>query len=334
MQLTFDDLLNNSINFFEESLSCYSQKKYKYSVINLWAGILLLLKSRLFKEDPILIAEKIEDCIAVKDGESKYSFILPEVEKLKTIDYIQIEKRLTTTKLVSTTFMNYKTKGIFTRIQRMRNTVEHCINSFSQEEMKKMYKETVPFIVEFLYYDLEIKPYNVMKNWYSYSAIKDIKLHDKWKECVEEYIRLHEGNIEVIECNCPECNSIALVVDDVLHCENCGWETKDFYECEKCSELIHSDDERYTKGQHFCKNCISEIEHINEMKEWFFENFESPDEHCVFDSSKDEIIYLNGGPYYAGEELVNQFKNVYTSEEINKAEKDITNTGILEWEKK
>lgn len=44
MKITFESMLENAVDFFNESLICYEHQKYKYAIINLWAGILLLFK--------------------------------------------------------------------------------------------------------------------------------------------------------------------------------------------------------------------------------------------------------------------------------------------------
>lgn len=244
MKITFDGMLDNAVDFFNESLSCYEQQKYKYAIINLWAGILLLFKCKLYQKEPCLIAANYDDCLS-----SDLIFNLPEVENLKkTVDYKQIEDRFRKLELETDIFKKYKQSSVFANIQRMRNTVEHCVNNFSKQDMEKLYSDTVPFIIEYMREDLGLKPYEHLQNWDSFLAIRNIT--NTWQEYVERFLDEnvscdpHNPDTTPI-CECPNCQNTAVLIDGILHCENCGWETSDYYFCSECGELISDGDYNY-----------------------------------------------------------------------------------------
>lgn len=65
MEIKYEDLRDNSISYFEDAIEDYKNKKYKNAVSELWSGILLLLKCKLFIINPILIVEDIFDCLEI-----------------------------------------------------------------------------------------------------------------------------------------------------------------------------------------------------------------------------------------------------------------------------
>lgn len=244
MKITFESMLDNAVDFFNESLNCYEHQKYKYAIINLWAGILLLFKCKLYQKEPCLIVANYDDCLS-----ADLIFTLPEAENLKkTVDFKQIEDRFKKLDLESDIYKKYKQLGVFTNIQRMRNTVEHCINTFSRQNMETLYSETVPFIIEYMHEDLGLKPYDYLQDWDSCLAIKNIT--NTWREYVERFL---DENISsdphsldsTLTCDCPNCQSTAVLIDGIIHCENCGWETSDYYICSECGELIPDGDFNY-----------------------------------------------------------------------------------------
>jgi hypothetical protein len=49
---------------------------------------------------------------------------------------------------------------------------------------------------------------------------------------------------------------------------------------------------------------------IDEMLEWFYENYEDPANGVPYDGREGGYIYTSGGPYDPEEELEKQFPNV------------------------
>ena len=96
--------------------------------------------------------------------------------------------------------------------------------------------------------DLGLKPYDYLQDWDSFLAIKNIT--DTWQEYVEKFldenISSDPRNLDSTPtCECPNCQNTTVLIDGILHCENCGWETDDFYFCSECGELIPDGDFNY-----------------------------------------------------------------------------------------
>ena len=80
MEIRYEDLRDNAISYFEDAIGEYKNKKYKNAVSELWAGILLLLKCKLFKINPILIVKDIFDCLEIS---AKYAIKASKFESSK-----------------------------------------------------------------------------------------------------------------------------------------------------------------------------------------------------------------------------------------------------------
>jgi hypothetical protein len=77
-------------------------------------------------------------------------------------------------------------------------------------------------------------------------------------------------------------------------------------------------------------NAGSEV--IQQMVDWFFENYKDPADGVPYDGGEGGYQYINGGPYKAGEELRENFENV-PEYLIEHAAKQINASG-WEWVKK
>ena len=66
------------------------------------------------------------------------------------------------------------------------------------------------------------------------------------------------------------------------------------------------------------------------MRDWFFQNYEDPQEECPYDSEEGRYIYPWGGPYYAEDVLFNEFDGIIPSNVINELVEELNNEGP-EW---
>jgi hypothetical protein len=80
MEIKYEDLRDNAVSYFEDAIEDYKNKKYKNAVSEFWAGILLLLKCKLFMISPVLIAEDIIDCLEIS---AKYVIKVNKFESSK-----------------------------------------------------------------------------------------------------------------------------------------------------------------------------------------------------------------------------------------------------------
>lgn len=84
----FEYLRDNAISYFEDAVEDYKNKKYKNAVSELWAGILLLLKCKLFIINPILIVEDVFECLEIT---AKYSIKVNKFESSKKSGFSKAE---------------------------------------------------------------------------------------------------------------------------------------------------------------------------------------------------------------------------------------------------
>lgn len=71
---------------------------------------------------------------------------------------------------------------------------------------------------------------------------------------------------------------------------------------------------------------------VNELIDWFNEEYEDPAQHVSYDSGEGGYQYVNGGPYDASEVLSEEYPEIEEGL-ISRAVKLITNEGT-EWVKK
>jgi DNA repair exonuclease SbcCD ATPase subunit len=301
MKITFDNLLNNSVEYFRSSLTEYKKQNYKSAISDLWSGTLLLLKCKLFNIHPVLIVSDILDClkleltcfISVNDIESinnckqfsqadienikqnfgmnyksveeiftackidsenkkkalktfimekRLSFDLdtPDIERdFKTVTLDEIKKRFKQLKEPNEVYKKYEEK--LERIKTARNRLEHYVNDFNSEQLLAMFEHSIPFINDFLEYELEINAETVFSNWSEFLEIKQLAdarletvekfIHDNWssyKDCPEG---LHESE-------CTMCGNRSVDIGNgVLYCKYCGNEDK-YHICSECYEVF------------------------------------------------------------------------------------------------
>lgn len=72
---------------------------------------------------------------------------------------------------------------------------------------------------------------------------------------------------------------------------------------------------RHTTKTHFKKLTREEI--IDEIKKWFFSNFEDPVESLPYESKEGGYIYIWGGPYEPRDEIENEFSGIVDDDIID-----------------
>ncbi len=70
---------------------------------------------------------------------------------------------------------------------------------------------------------------------------------------------------------------------------------------------------------------------IEMMTRWFEENFEDPQNQTPIDSEEGGYIYINGGPFDAGDMIGSQFADDFEQEWIDAAVEQVTSDGTFEW---
>jgi len=75
---------------------------------------------------------------------------------------------------------------------------------------------------------------------------------------------------------------------------------------------------------------LSEDEQIEIMRDWFFENYQNPNEECPYDQEEGDYVYIWGGPYIAYEELECEFGEYVNEKIIQKLADELENI-CYEW---
>jgi hypothetical protein len=74
-----------------------------------------------------------------------------------------------------------------------------------------------------------------------------------------------------------------------------------------------------------------ENEHVQEMINWFLDQYEDPVENCPVDEGT--YVFVYGGPYVAGDVLYERFGDEKTDADVDRAAELLSNS-CLEWSKK
>lgn len=87
--LSFNNLFNSAVDKIQFSMEIYKKNEYQHAISLLWAGILLLLKSKLYSIHPILIVSDIYKLISV---DFNYKLTEKSVLKLRETKTFQSEE--------------------------------------------------------------------------------------------------------------------------------------------------------------------------------------------------------------------------------------------------
>ena len=148
------------------------------------------------------------------------------------------------------------------KIQKARNQAEHCVCSFSEDNLLEMYESAVPFVNDFFEEELEIDPATVFANWLDFLDIK--KLAEARQKNVEEFIDEHTDiealkRGEHITAECSECGAEAIDIGDgMLTCKACG--NKEAYNtCSECGGIFPENGcVNFYDELGICGNCFDE----------------------------------------------------------------------------
>ncbi|MEG4625652.1 hypothetical protein Q5691_15360 [Microcoleus sp. w1-18aA5] len=273
-----DELYDNS-EYEERFITPISQpqKDYKYGILHLYAGFILLLKEKLYRDTPSLIYTNGEKTVNYKQA----------TERLKNLDNMENQ-----------VVFNERDKSIIKDIQDYRNVFEHYkIDNVDTLKLKEVIIDFIDVINRFLNQHLEINitspPLNITHEMrvkiLSIKPIYDRMIEDSKREIQalgEEKVKnfkkvrlrvlrdikkaneiyvYETGDDHDIFGNCPKCNEKELIFEgefagvctnkrcyeytSLTHCDKCGaitigydWEeTWCEYCCEYLRELIEND---------------------------------------------------------------------------------------------
>ncbi len=187
-------------------------------------------------------------------------FVEPSIEtNFKTITYQEIGDRLIKLGEKDSLFFEYKKE--FDQLQQLRNRVEHFIHDFHENNFLLIFHSVMPFINDFIEYELEENAEELFSNWGKFIEIDS--LAKSRLETVKKFIRENSPNYRDIAhgedypltCDCPNCGNTMIQRNEKMFCKFCGNE-ENYSICMDCNEVFPENGfETYIDDLQLCKEC-------------------------------------------------------------------------------
>lgn len=215
-------MVDNGLDFILKSLDTINNadEDLKYSLLNLHAGIQLMLKEIIYQKDWSLIFQKVEDAKRDKLRTGDFSSVNYKtlIKRLKTECNIELDKKLS---------------DKLDWLKRERNKAEHYQFVVSSDVLKSNIVQLLTYLIPFLKTEM-IEEGFFSSDDYRFSQIREY-LHT-FEAYVSERLKLIEDEVDLI--NVP------------MHCPVCSQETVDFTDetesfCHFCDEYIDNFVEEY-----------------------------------------------------------------------------------------
>lgn len=260
------NLLANGLDFISEGVEpLYGERgarpeprEYKYALLHIFSGTLLVLKERLRRAHPSLIFKKVEE-----SGK-------PDA---RTVDFDEVINRLEGAAGVK---LQQSDRAMLREVQRKRNALEHFEANLELKEVDARVGELVDFLERFLHDELQ----ESLLGHVSSAAARELKelqgiaqrhrerQHAAWLERITPYLKIsrkklaelaeqgdyhpkHNPDARLYECQ--ECGqeSVAIAERNVGICTI--WKCRKVHElddCDRCGGVMFA-------GDVFCGECSS-----------------------------------------------------------------------------
>jgi molecular chaperone GrpE (heat shock protein) len=267
--------LNDDYEYYPE----YPRKDYKYGVLHLFSGFILLLKERLSRHMPELIFQGRMDDVRRK---------LSNGNELNTVNLDEALERLEIGPQVT---FSESDCNLIRKVQKYRNRFEHYKCSANKFEINKVVIEFISLIDNFLINELNIDINSDAVNTTPEIREKVIRIESVYnriiKNRIDEIDKLGEEKLERFQENredileeldrehwrekgciditayCPECDEETLIIygefTGVCSNEECN-SYSSLKNCDRCGEMMAG----YEWEHEYCENCNDEIERIIE----------------------------------------------------------------------
>jgi rubrerythrin len=223
------NMVDNGLDFLLKSLETIdkSDEEFKYSIINLHAGILLILKELLYQEHWSLIFQKIENAERVK---------------IKTGDFISVNFETLIIRLQKIVGIDFN-KGLLEKLEwlkKERNQIEHYTLEASADVLKSNIVKLLSYFIPFIKTEM-VSPGFIKYDDRRYAEIVDYL--NEFDEYIKEKIKFIKEKLRVIKIvlQCPICSqkSVEFVDETKVYCHFCEDNIEDFPE-EYISNVIDS----------------------------------------------------------------------------------------------
>lgn len=257
-------LKENANDFISRSIDAYNEDDNKMALMNLWSGILLLLKHWIFQNQPSMIYSKWEKIIQYKNYKLEFSPFISD-GSYQTVDYFEIKERFKFLGNNSSLVFTYD--KILENIRKKRNRIEHFVHDVNENEIISLFVEVLPFINDFIEQELNEKVNEYLDCWDEFLRINELYKHrlknmEKYiKSISPTYRDIKHGDTELIEVDCPSCGDGKLInnEENILYCKACEYQTT-FIQCNTCSQIILEDNfDTFLKETGMCSGCLDDI---------------------------------------------------------------------------
>ena len=291
-------ILENGLCFLEESIIKLKEdkpKNMKYVILHLFAGVFLILKTRLYQEHWSLLFDDINKAIEedFKLGNFKGVNFSDCLKRLENISNLRLES----TKLIHL-------------LRKKRNKIEH----FFEDENLDASKSTVVKVLSFTFNFIKDNLKNISKE--SQEKIKTIQeMCSDIDKYVDERLKEIAPKLEKekITLLCPSCSNKSLIANEnkhLLECLFCNSQT-DPSNYEEIS--YYNDYNSYFDSQNsFCSQCEAENSFVdtNNQDEYLCLN-------CFYTDDKESLNQcIRCGTIYAG--TLDTFCDICFRDIINK----------------
>lgn len=250
----------NSIQIGVEDYESEDERRNIAAVRNIYAGVLLLYKEKLYRLSPKYDKELLirKEILPVYDEEDNLVF---EGKGKNTVDTFLIEKRFKSLKVK----VDWKR---FEEVRKLRNEMEHYFTTKSPDAIREIVSKSFLLIRDFLSNELNENPSEILELDCWNTLLETTEVYDaEVKEC-EQSLEKVDWKYETVhralkELRCPECYS----------------------------ELIYTTtaDDEYPEINLGCKSCHHEFNFIGRVELCVTESLAGD----AFLSEKD-----GGGPIY------------------------------------
>ena len=254
-------MLQNAVDFLSRSVTSYNDEDYKMALLFLWSGLLLIMKVRLFRIQPVLIFSNDRDVFRIDPTTKMPSYCTFDANGSKrTVDYQKIKERLRMLGIQSELF---KYDIQLRQIQNHRNRVEHFIDDITRDEYASAINTVLPLLSSLIENELGEKIEKLFENWEDFLAIDSFYKERirKMKQQIEvrEYLAATDGD-EVYTHKCPECSEGEMINDDyILRCPACGYKSN-YCVCSRCNRAFFPDEwSKLSEDIGVCADCFDSI---------------------------------------------------------------------------
>jgi hypothetical protein len=254
-------LLENGLDFIREGIESvfgnYSPppRAYKFGLLHIFSGTLLVLKERLRRANPDRIF------LTLKDGSLS----------TKTVNFTQVVDRLKSDAGVE---FSAEEKTLLERVQQQRNAIEHHETTLELREARKLVESLAEFLESFLRQELKEALLEGLSGAAAHELSELAKIsehlhrvqYEEWWARAKKFKRISKKRLaevadydplnddEPLECDACGSYAVVQIEDDIAICTE--WDCRGLHRlqsCNRCGSLGLANKIGY------CGNCMAEL---------------------------------------------------------------------------